>query len=316
MLHDMKNILFYGASVTHQTGKSGYFDNLDNKIFNNMRMSYPSSQFHNAGFYNIPRIKYLTEIPDVIFFEWSTTGENIFDLDKLKHMICELSYNKITPIFLLLPKKETYKFNRPCDEQLYLLSAEFKIALLDLRYLINEVNVEEVLRDGVHTTEAGAKLYADAINSFLKVQTFSSPELENLKINYNYHIKIIDKKLELCEGQTLKFKFDSYAEFSEIAISHIVGPHTPIIEYISDGAIIGVQNFFDPWCYYERVLFSTLVPHSVFKKISSKSLDLRISSESPDFSITKTGEIFKVPRRIDINSIFTCNLENFSLSTS
>jgi hypothetical protein len=312
----MKKILFYGASVTHQSGKSGYFDNLDNKSYSKLRMSYPSSQFYNAGFYNIPRIKFLSETPDIIFFEWSTTGENIFDLNKLKHVLVELSLQKIIPVFLLLPKKETFKFNRPCDEQLYSLSSEFDISLLDLRYLLNEYKAEEILRDGVHTTELGGKLYAAAIDSFLRQQTSRNPKLANLKQLINYNIKIIDEIVKIGEGQVLTFKFDSWVEFSEIAISHTVGPYTPIIEYISDGAIIGTHNFFDSWCHYERMMFTTLVPQSVFKKLSSKTLDLKISSELPDFSITKTGEIFNVPRKIDIHSFFTCNLENFSLSTS
>jgi hypothetical protein len=312
----MKNVLFYGASVTHQSGSSSYFDNLEKNKFNYSRMSYPSSQFYNAGFYNIPRVKTLTDFPDIIFFEWSTTGENTFDIEKLKYALNELASSKILPAFLLLPKKETYKVNRPSDDQLYSLSSEFNIPLLDLRYLLNETNCEEILRDSVHTTEVGGKLYADAINKFLECETFGSPENIVLDQVPNYSIEIFDGKVELFEGQLLTLNFDSRSEHSEVAISHTIGPYSPVIEYISDGLVIGKYSIFDPWCYYERDNFTTLVPQSIFKKLSSKSLIIKISPDSPDFSITKTGEIFTIPKRLDIKSVFTCDLRDFTYFVS
>ena len=311
----MKNILFYGASVTYQSGVASYFDNLDKNKFNLSRMSYPSSQFYNAGFYNIPRVKALAVYPDVIFFEWSTTGENIFDLEKLKYVISELVNSKIQLVFLLLPKKETYKVNRICDDQLYDLSSELNIPLLDLRYLLTEKNLELILRDGVHTSEVGGKLYADAIDKFLETQTFGNPKAFALDRVRNYSIQIFDGKVTLAEGQLLTLNFDSLSEYSEIAISHTIGPFSPIIEYISEGSIIGTHSIFDQWCYYERDNFTTLVPQSILKK-SSKSLAIKISSELPNFSLTKTGEIFNLPKKLDIKSIFTCDLKNFSHSLS
>ena len=276
------------------------------------RLAFPSSQFYNAGFFNAPRVKDLLNKPEIIFFEWSTTGENIFDLEKLKYVINELANSGIQLVFLLLPKKETYKVNRPCDDQLYDLSAELNIPLLDLRYLLTENNLEEILRDGVHTTELGGKLYSDAINKFLEIPNFGNVEGFVLDPVLNYSIQIFDGKVTLSEGQLLTLNFDTYSEYSEIAISHTIGPYSPIIEYISNGSMIGKHSIFDQWCHYERDNFTTLVPQSILKKSSSKSLVIKISSESPNFSLTKTGEIFNFPKRLDIKSIFTCDLKDFS----
>ena len=86
----MKNVLFYGASVTHQSGSSSYFDNLEKNKFNYSRMSYPSSQFYNAGFYNIPRVKTLTDFPDIIFFDEPSAGLDPINARKLDDLILEL----------------------------------------------------------------------------------------------------------------------------------------------------------------------------------------------------------------------------------
>jgi ABC-type Fe3+-hydroxamate transport system substrate-binding protein len=76
----MKKIIFFGASVTHQKGTSGYFDNLSllvGKDADLSRITFPSSEFCNAGFYNIDTVVSLK--PDIVFLEWSTTGEKIYD---------------------------------------------------------------------------------------------------------------------------------------------------------------------------------------------------------------------------------------------
>lgn len=309
----MKNILFYGASVTAQTGKSSFFENLMTENFAFSRLSYPSSQFYNAGFYNIPRIDSLSTKPDCVFFEWSTTGETEFDSNKLKYYINFLISKKIIPVFLLLPKKDTFNFNRPCDAQLYQLNKEYGVPLLDFRDLLDKHNPDDMLRDNVHTTEFGAKLYAERIVSFLEEFSFSDMKEIQVERDHAFNIAAYDLNCSLTENQTLQFVFSS-SEFSEIAISHTIGPYSPVLEYLSNGVLISKQSIFDAWCHYERENFTTLVPQSVFRLLSSNALTIRISSDMPNFSITKTGEIFDLPRMLKIQSIFTCDLQNFSYS--
>jgi len=311
----MKNILFYGASVTHQTGKTGFFENLKNDNFIFTRMTFPSSQFYNAGFYNIPRINNLEKKPEIVFFEWSTTGETEFDSLKLNYFIKSLIISNILPVFLILPKKDTFKFNRHCDEQLYNISSNAKVPLLDLRDILISNNIDEVLRDNVHTTEIGAKLYAERIDQFLT--TFLFYESKNIQLEevVDFNIATHDLNCTITEGQSLSFLFTS-SQHSEIAISHTIGPYSPVLEYVSGGNLISKTSVFDPWCYYERDNFTTLVPNNIFKKISSNSLAIKISLDLPDFSITKTGEVFDMPRKLNVKSIFTCDLKDFSYAVN
>jgi hypothetical protein len=310
----MKNILFYGASVTHQTGKTGYYENLVSNNFNFYRMSYPSSQFYNAGFYNIPRIIELVERPDIVFFEWSTTGENEFNLLKLEYLIRQLSYNQINLVFLLLPKKDTFQIDRKCDIQLHKLSLDFNIPILDLRGLLTAHAPDEIFRDGVHTTEKGAKLYSSCILEFLDSNIVESHDALKFDGRIDFNIKIFDINKVVTESQLLILNFSAASNYSEIAISHSIGPFSPVIEYISDGVVIGSKSIFDTWCYYQRDNFTTLVPQSIISKLTTNSISIKISSVSPDYSITKTGEIFNIEKKLEIKSLYTCDLKDFYYS--
>jgi len=305
------NILFYGASVTAQSGNSGYFNYLHRIDLNFERLAFPSSQFYNAGFFNAHRVKDLLIKPDIIFFEWSTTGENDFDIDKLYYFLNEMQVNDILPIFLILPKITEYKNNRISDDQLYKISNESKVPLLDLRHLLSNNAHTDILRDGVHTTELGAKLYANCILEFLESDI--SLTVKNLKIekSLDYNISYYNVDLILNENEKLIFDFKSKDINSEVVASLIKGPSTPILEYVSN-EVIDKKSFFDPWCYYERENFDTLISATTLNKIFSNSIEIKISKQYPDFSITKTGEIFTMPRQLIIKSIYTSGINNFS----
>lgn len=308
----MKNILFYGASVTHQSGDNGYYENLISNDFIFNRLSYPSSQFFNAGFFNIVKIKNLLEKPDFVFFEWSTTGENEFDLLKLEYFIQELLRDEIGLVFLILPKKETYQIERICDKQLYKLSSNFSIPILDLRGILSSQNPDEILRDGVHTTKKGAKLYSESILDFLESKLPGNFNNTILAGAIDFNIKIYDVNRIISESQSLILNFSSVSKYGEIALSHTIGPFSPVIEYLSNDAIIGTKSIFDPWCYYERDNFTTLVSQSMLKKLTTNSITIKISADPPDFGITKTGQVFNLQKKLDIKSIFTCGLNDLT----
>jgi hypothetical protein len=49
----------------------------------------------------------------------------------------------------------------------------------------------------------------------------------------------------------------------------MVGPRSPIIEYIVNGEIIWEHCFIVPWCSYASVNFTTLVASFFFSKINN-----------------------------------------------
>jgi hypothetical protein len=278
-------------------------------------MSYPASQFYNAGFFNITEINNLTLKPDILFFEWSTTDEMEFHEDKLYYFLNQLLKNNILPIFLILGRKNTYSYNRISDDQLYKLNVDYKIPLLDLRYLLIK-NSNEILRDVVHTSESGAILYASKIMEFINnTINKNSPIIYLNDINIPksgfYDIKKFDINRSININEILNLTFKNKSITSEVVASITRGPYTPIIEYISDGIIINEHSFFDPWCYFERESFDTLVTKETFNLISSSAINLRISEKNPDYSITKTSEIFNVPKQLKINSIYTNGIDDF-----
>lgn len=304
-------ILFYGASVTHQSGLTGYFQHLThNQNFNFQRLSYPSSQLFNAGFYNTRKIFEQIPKPQLVFLEWSTTGESRYELKTLNYILSQILQSNAVPIFLILPTKRNTEAFRESEKLLLAVSKSRNIPLLDLRHLARIFPLNEILRDEVHTTELGAENYSKEILFFLNNYKFPDPKLIiDIPMN-DFLIASADQKYLLQDNGMLIFNFERSSAFSEIAMRHIVGPFSPIIEYFSDGQLIWEKNYLDQWCHYERENFNTLVPNFVLSKTKNQ-LILRISKKEPDFSIVqKMPGPYQGSKKLEILELFTCNLKN------
>lgn len=313
----MLNILFYGASVTAQSGDSGFVDNLaeldNSKIYR--RLSFGSSQFDNAGFFNLLSILNSQQKPDIVFFEWSTTSENNYNADKLDYFVTSLLHHNILPVFLILPRTDTFKENRKSEFLLYELADTFDVPLLDLRYLLHKYPATELLRDIVHTTQFGANIYARKINKFLCAHDWTEDFLTNKKeIEFKkyYDLNMIELNKEIGKDQYLELNFDALSDLSEITISLLKGPYAPIIDIFSNDLLVKEQSIFDPWCHYERENFTTLIYSSSISKGRNK-IDIKISNKDPDYESTKTGEIFLGEKKLKIKSFFTNDINNFNV---
>ena len=278
------------------------------------RLSFGSSQFDNAGFFNLPRILEQQEKPNIVFFEWSTTTEGNFNVAKLNYFIGILLHNNILPVFLILPKIDTFKENRKSDFLLYKLSDNYELPLLDLRYLLNKYSPEEIIRDNVHTTQFGAGIYAREIYNFLHSDDWKNISIDHRKnIAYpdSYQINITDINNEFTKTQYLELNFDAISDKSEITASFLKGPSSPIIEIFSDGLHVGDASVFDPWCHYERENFMPLISNKLIHKGRNK-IEIKISDKNPDYSTTKTREVYLDQKKLKIKSIFTNDIINFS----
>jgi hypothetical protein len=281
----MKNILFYGASVTHQSGESSYFDNLKKKCGDHLlRLSYPSAQLDNAGFFNIYEILKIN--PDIVFMEWSTTGEKIYDARKLFLILNFLTLHNIIPIFLILPQIRNYFENRRSEEQLYEISKAYNVPVLDLRISCRAQNLDltDFLRDSVHTNKNGADLYSNYLANFLK-----DASIKPIKISPDPllipKINVYDLGIEVIEGKLLALEISDYDLTSEIAIMHEVGPYTPVIEIYSNDRLVATRNLWDQWCHYERVSFTTLIYSSYFRSIH-KDIKILVSPIPPVYDLS------------------------------
>lgn len=314
----MIRVLFFGASVTAQSGDGGFYDNLIkiDPINIYSKLSFGSSQFDNAGFFNLPTILSERQKPNIVFFEWSTTNEQKFDIDKLSYFVTSLLHNKILPIFLILPRIDTFKENRQSDFLLYELADSFELPLLDLRYLLFKHLPIELIRDLVHTTPLGASVYAGKIYKFLYSCAwsdiyFAKAKKFDFKKSYNLDVHEINK--EIGKEQYLELKFDAISNQSEITVSLLKGPFSPIINIFSNDSLIKEQSIFDPWCHYERENFTSLIYSSQIQYGNNK-IKIQISDKDPDYASTQTGEVFLGEKKFKIKSMFTNNITNFDFS--
>jgi len=308
----MKKIAFYGASVTAQTGGSSYFEKLANLntsyIFS--RLSFPSSQFNNAGFFNSGEIKKKLN-PELCFLEWSTTGEGLYDFERLIFVIKNLIFEKIIPTFLILPQKSNFNHNRGSENQIYAINEEYKIPILDLRYLVNEKNFTQILRDDCHTTEVGAGLYADEIIKF--IENYNQNNILNIDHPSFFDIKIYDVEQTVENTNSIKINYNILDLNAEICVKHTIGPYSPVIIISSNGMKLYEKSIFDQWCYFERENFTTLINGDALNK-GNGSLIIKFANFDPNYAITKTQEAFvDTAKKLKIDKVYTLNLDQFSI---
>ena len=163
-------IVFFGASVTaqdmnhHSNEITGYVTYLQNICPEWVieRVAYGSSQYSNMGKHGF--INTILKNPRIVFFEWHTTGESNLSLNFLSKQSRLLRELGITMIILVLP---TLRHASDFNLQKYEILNQTNIPILDLRNLLSMSDQEPILRDEVHTTPIGAKIYAEHIRKYL-----------------------------------------------------------------------------------------------------------------------------------------------------
>ena len=165
-------IIFFGASVTaqsinHSTGAvTGYVDCLMQRCkgtnYEVNRVAYGSSQYCNMGIHGLSNA--LLETPNVIFFEWHTTGETYLSKESLQLQNELLKSIGVRMILLVLPSKRHSKNDITPK---YDILTDTNIPCLDLRYLIDHEHGTPLLRDEVHTNEFGAQIYSQHIHKYI-----------------------------------------------------------------------------------------------------------------------------------------------------
>ncbi len=315
-MDNKRKIFFFGASVTHQSGDSGYYSKISiNERYDFNRLSFPSSQLFNAGFFNVHKIFEMDTIHDIIFLEWSTTGENSYELHTLKYIVGIILKNNAHPVFLILPTHQNL-VSRNSENLLFKVGVEWGVPVLDLRYKHESILID-CLRDGVHTNENGANLYANWILDFLDGFDYSSKPTFVNDESSKYIISSLTSKFLMMKGNVLELEFLKINHTSEISIIHRVGPFSPILEYYSDNDdLIWEKEFLDPWCRYERENFTTLIPNQILSK-TNRMVRIKISDKLPDYSkVLKYEEKFLGERVMKLESLYFCNLTDVSVKIS
>ena len=311
----MKKLLFYGASVTHQQGDSGYIKNVSESLgsYKCISLAYPATHFNDAGYYYHELV--IHEKPDFCILEWNTTSSFSFDEEKIKLVLQKFISKGITPAFLILPRIGTnYISDEPNDRvietQAYAFSEIYQIPLLDLR---NLKGLNLLLRDEVHTNMEGARVYSKAIVDWVSGQGFY--EVKNdINICQEYgKLSFLKYEKPLNIFKKICIETNVTGKLSELAFTGSIGPYSPLLKVtIPQLGMIEIINVLDPWCYYERKSTLTLFKKlgSVKFELSSLTILIEVMNEAPDYSCIKSSE-FKLPnvRFLSIDELIFSDIE-------
>jgi len=247
------NIVFYGASVTQQTNISGYVPTFEtillknNYNYNIIQKGFGSMHLSDAGITCIDKI--INENPQFCFIDWFSTGfittDQIYLFTLLDTIVRKLMLHNCKICFLLLDRIDM------CENRLIMYKNIVNYAeIYNIQYIeiYNNNNKCELLRDDVHTNEAGANFYSNKIYNYFIKNLMNDTRIYN-KIpdeNEYSHIKSIkiDKKINKEISINGKFK--------------IVGIHQQLSEF--SGLIEITRNniekynvmIWDQWCHFMR----------------------------------------------------------------
>ncbi len=234
-------MIVFGASVTAQ--KNGY-----SRLINNTKTyGYGGYHLRGGGVAFLSDIDFSQNNTNIALIDWFSTGDIVFDDNftlAINAVISKFESENITPICLLLPNKAKNKrlpYVKKCKDYFN----EKNIQFIDVEKKIEEdgLNLNDVLRDNVHTTVKGAKIYADIIIEHLhhidtKLKTKCSSNKFNAIKSLNIN-KVYKKELVLKGNAEI------------IGLNLEVGPHSGIVIVNYEGGE-RIENTYDQWCHYYR----------------------------------------------------------------
>ena len=206
----------------------------------------------------------------------SKYNEDKFDeiVEYINTIIHKFYKNGIKLVFLTFPDKTVDKTEIYIKINDYLKS--INVPFLDISNTFDN-NINEILRDGIHTTPYGSEEYARLINDYFHNVDITIPEVYPSETKY-----CVIKKLDINSVVNDYIIFNGPCEI--IGISQIIGPYTGLLDI--DGTII---NNWDRWCYYERNMVNLRfkVSEETIVKILQDDFDRSLCDNNCDWSINK-----------------------------
>jgi hypothetical protein len=236
------NVAFFGASITQQQNGYWFHFGLKNPDLNVKSFGFGSMHLNDAGISYIDNV--LEFNPEYCFIDWFSTGyikynEDKFDeiVEYINTIIHKFYKNGTKLVFLTFPDKTVDKTEIYIKINDYLKS--INVPFLDISNTFDN-NINEILRDGIHTTPYGSEEYARLINDYFHNVDITIPEVYPSETKY-----CTIRSLSINSKITDFLKLSGPCEV--IGISQTIGPYTGLLDI--DGKII---NNWDRWCYYER----------------------------------------------------------------
>ena len=283
-MSDLKNlkIAFYGASVTQQ--QNGFVEHFSRLTHTKvLKFGFGSMHLCDAGICFVDKV--VKSRPDICFVDWFSTwyanqdGKFSFYLDAITE---KLQKTGCRVIFLFLPNNRGLE---ECDVAKFYADAKSylknkKIEFIPLDEILANHAATELLRDSIHTTPAGSRLYAENILKYLE-NTAVLPKAE-LEPNIYSAISVLPVKRSFDKKLVLEGKCHIQGFFLKI------GPWSGIVK-VDLGNASFKENTWDQWCYYVRNHFSFNFPidgKTVFT-LSDETFDTSSCKETFNFSKQK-----------------------------
>jgi len=281
------NIAFFGASVTQQSGDSGFVPTFNKLIINNnlnyniIQKGFGSMHLNDAGICKIDEI--ISYNPNICFIDWFSTGfisHNKNDLYiYLDTIVRKLMLINCQICFLLFDRIDM------CENRLIMYNCLIEYSkLYNLHYieLYNNSNKDKLLRDVIHTNEQGANFYANEIYKYF---------IENI-INKNIIYESIPEKNEYNDIKTLNVDKQINNEillkgnFKILGILQKIGNFSGIVEINRNNTETYKEYIWDQWCHFTRDNIKTNIPWSetITIKILSDTFDTQLCKIDINFN--------------------------------
>jgi hypothetical protein len=293
------NITFFGASITQQGG--GYvhhFSNL-NPQFKISVFGYGSMHLKDAGVCHIDTV--LTSDPEWCFIDWFSTAyvdeaKDDFDgitlyIDTILHKF----YSRgIKLVFLTLP--ETVRDKTLIHQRLNYYLESKGVPTIDISKSF-ESNINQILRDGIHSTPYGSEQYAKLISDKFFNEIYNKHEIPSEFPSVTKYCDIKSTQLNVIVNKNITFT----GKGEVIGISQMLGPYTGLLKINNQ-----LVNNWDRWCYFEREMVN--LKFEIDGVTTIEILQDPVDTSSCEYSCN-----WNVPKLLKLKTLYyTGNIENIN----
>jgi len=192
--------------------------------------------------------KVITDNPTFCFLDWFSTGF-INSSDYIKQyidtIVLKLVLNKCVPIFLLFDRKYMNQTRLAMYNYVIDYANKHNIKFVSI---INNKNIDELLRDNVHTTEVGSEFYGNTIYNYF-MESIMNSDISDIILpvrNKYFNVKALSINSAVYD------KLIIYGSGEIVGIYQKIGPYSGIIDIIDSEEFVTKYNIWNMWCHYER----------------------------------------------------------------
>jgi hypothetical protein len=292
------NIAFFGASITQQgQGYAQYFSMMNPKLQTKV-FGFGSMHLKDAGICHIDAV--LASDPEYCFIDWFSTAyvdEAKEDFDEISlyiDTILHKFYSKgVKVVFLTLP--ETVRDKTEIHKRLNAYLESKGVPAIDISKSF-EGRIEEVLRDGIHTTPYGSEQYAKIISEKFFSEIYEKHDIPSDYPGVTKYCDIKQFQLNIMVSKYITFR----GKGEVIGISQIIGPYTGMLKINGE-----TVNNWDRWCYYDRemVNLSFEIDGEATVEVLQDPVDTSSCEHQCDWSVPKALKLMTLFYTGNIQSI-------------